>query len=165
MVQVDKTVAFCGKAGGRLCRGLLPFLKAPFQPPAFHQSSKAEPNYLLQTCGTVNTLVPFSFFYCGSNCNKTKKSVGSKRKRKELSCPQSHTTKQLPKVHKEPGTQKKGLRRGALVAALKNQGIVVTHSSKRRGYHGCKRLILVCIVYPPYMRKSLMFVLNSRYWS
>lgn len=46
------------------------------------------------------------------------------------------------------------------MAALKNQGIVVTHSSKWRGYHGCKRLILVCIVHPHICANSLCLCLT-----
>lgn len=81
-----------------------------------------------------------------------------KKKGKEAPTPPQNS---YLKFIKEWGTvEKKGLGRGAAVAALKNQGIVVTRSSKHRGYHGCKRLISVCIVHPHIGANSLSLCLQ-----
>lgn len=145
-----------GVSEGTLCCGFLLFFKVPSQPPSFCQTSKLQPNYLLQMFGAHSRPI-FLLFFVGGTVTKLEFRF---KKKKGIEAPTPPQNSYL-KFIKEWGTvEKKGLGRGAAVAALKNQGIVVTRSSKHRGYHGCKRLISVCIVHPHIGANSLSLCLQ-----
>lgn len=114
----------------------------------------------------MNTLAPFSVFYCGRNCNKTKSRVGLKRKRKGILLPPvTHHLKAATSSSQGSGNGEERIKERGRGGSAGESKYCCDSLIKVKGLSWVQTADLGLYCSPSYMRKFLKFVLSSCYWS